>query len=182
MGVETYAATTSEVLASITMKSDALISYLRSQGIAETDLQTTNLSMFPTYGNYTPEAPTPITGYQASLTITVQLDDLTQASAVVDGAAFAVGDAFRIQGLSWSIKDRDALLSAARTNAIKNAGQQAKEYATAAGWDLGDLVSISETAGAAPYYGMGGEGDIPLNPGSQQLQVSVTVVYNASSN
>jgi uncharacterized protein YggE len=53
--------------------------------------------------------------------------------------------------------------------------------ATAAGATLGDLVSISTVAGGAiPYYaefGIGGGGGVPVSPGTSEVTVQVTAVY-----
>lgn len=180
IGVETTAPTTAEVLKALSQKSNDLIAFLRQSGIPEENLQTTNLTAYPMYGEYLPGGGTPpIVGYVAGVTVNVQADDIDKASTLIDGAAFAVGDALRVQGLSWSIRDRDTLLATARADAIDHAREQAGQFATAAGWTLGSIVSIDETVGAY-NYGQGEMGGYPLNPGSQQLQVNVTVVFDAS--
>ncbi len=181
IGVETVAPTTAEVLKTLSEKSNDLIAFLRESGIPEENLQTTNLTAYPTYGEYLPGGATPaIVGYVAGVTVNVQADDLDKASTLIDGAAFTVGDALRVQGLSWSIRDRDALLATARADAVAHAREQAGQFAAAAGWTLGAIVSIDETVGAYPF----GQGDMsggyPLNPGSHQLQVNVTVVFDAT--
>ncbi len=182
IGVETSAPTTAEVLGALSTKSNDLIAYLRDRGIPEEDLQTTNLTAYPTYGEYLPGGGTPaIVGYVATMTVNVRADDLDRASELLDGAAFTVGDALRVQGLSWSIRDLDALLGTARLDAVVRARDQAQQFAQAAGWKLGAIESIEETAEPYRY----GESDIavgyPLNPGSQQLQVTVTVAFHAGT-
>lgn len=180
MGVETTAPTTVEVLQALSSKSDALIAYLRKEGVPEENLQTTSLTAYPTYGDYPPGGGSPsITGYTASMSVNVQVADLTKASTLIDGAAFAVGDALRLSGLSWSIRDRSTLLATARADAVTQARTQAAELAKAAGWKLGPIVSIDETTAAYPYLRAEGDmgGGVPFNPGTEQVQVNLTVVF-----
>jgi uncharacterized protein YggE len=103
LGVETFAATTAEVLGALTEKSTALTLYLKSAGVAPEDLQSTNLSAYPMYGNFEPGSPPAISGYQANVTVDVRTADLAAASALVDGAVATVGDALRIQALNWVV-------------------------------------------------------------------------------
>jgi uncharacterized protein YggE len=65
---------------------------------------------------------------------------------------------------------------------VKRARAQAEQLAAAAGVELGDVLSIDEGAVAIPYASRGLEStadaaSIPIEPGSQTLSVSATVVY-----
>ena len=69
----------------------------------------------------------------------------------------------------------------ARADAVRKAGDQAQQLADAAGVGLGPIDSIEETS--APVHPMA-EADAgrasspaPIEPGTQELSVSVTVVY-----
>jgi uncharacterized protein YggE len=184
LAVEVQAPTTQEVLATASDRSAALRDYLLGQGIADSDLRTTSLSVYPNYGAYSESGSASITGYTATVSMTVGSADLTKASGLVDGAAGIVGDSLRINGLTWSMSNTDALTAEARTDAIAAARVQAGQLATASGLTLGDIVSVSESANSGyPYFYMGGEGDssaIPLDPGTGTVSVSVNVVFAAS--
>ncbi len=183
MGVEVVAATTTEVLDSVSTKSDALVAYLRGAGIASEDLQTTNLSVYPNYvyDGVLPGGSPAISGYTANVTLSVRVGELAQASTLVDGAAFTVGDALRLQGLMWSISDSGELLATARAEAIDDARSRASQFAQAAGWTLGSIESIEESPGTYAYgEGDSGSGSIPFTPGSSQLTVTAIVVFSVT--
>jgi uncharacterized protein len=177
LGVEVRAATTSEALAAARESTDSLLAVLRAVPVPEEDLQTTSLSVYPNY-EYTPEGTGAPTGYVANVTIRVRTT-VEASSAIVDDAAAAVGDALRVQGLSWTVADPEALLAEARRVAVVDAEATAASLAEAAGAELGPIVSIS-TGGAPTYPYLAGEGDvsaIPFAPGQATITAAVTVAF-----
>jgi|CXWL01.1.fsa_nt_gi uncharacterized protein YggE len=183
LAIETIAATTAEALDTVSNKSKALTSYLLDAGVAADDLQTTSLSLYPAYDYTDPTLQPSITGYQASMTVTALVESVDLAATIIDGAATAVGDALRIYGLSFAITDREAVIAEARADAIVQAQAQAEQLASAAGLQLGDIVSIAEGASdiSYPFPRASDGGDASLNPGTQTLQVYVTVVFSATT-
>jgi uncharacterized protein YggE len=182
LAVETFAATTVEVLGVLSEKSTALTDYLKGAGVAAEDLQSTSLSAYPMYGNFDPGTAPAITGYQASVTVNVRSADLAAASVLVDGAVVAVGDALRIQGLNWSLGDNEAVLAEARADGVAKAKVQAEQLARASGLRLGGIMSVAAPSDPNSYMssGYGPEG-IPFNPGTQEMQVAVTVTFAADA-
>ena len=77
-----------------------IIAAVKALGVAEADIQTTNLSLYPQYG--TGLAPK-IVGYQISEQIVVTVRDLDKAGDVVD-AAIAKG-ANNVNGISFESGD-----------------------------------------------------------------------------
>jgi uncharacterized protein YggE len=82
----------------------------------------------------------------------------------------------------FSIEDTGELVKQARADAVRMAGEQAQQLADAAGVGLGVIETIEETS--SPVYPMGEAADsgrasspAPIEPGTQELSVSVTVVY-----
>ncbi|MFM7251787.1 MAG: SIMPL domain-containing protein, partial [Ilumatobacteraceae bacterium] len=66
--------------------------------------------------------------------------------------------------------------------AVDNARARAGQYAAAAGVEVGNVLSISETGvSMPPVYEAGDKGEsgspTPVEPGSQELSVSVSVVF-----
>jgi uncharacterized protein YggE len=182
LAVELQAPTTREVLDAVAAQSTALHDFLVASGIPEDQLQTTQLSVYPVYGAYTEMGVGVITGYSATVSLSVLTADLAAASTLVDGAADVVGDALRVTGLQWSMANSDELTAAARADAVDAARVQAAQLAEAAGLTLGDIVSVTENLESAYGYGMG-EGDssaIPFDPGTGTVRVSVTVTFEAS--
>ena len=89
----------------------------RGCGIAEEDIQTSGLSLWPTFGNDGRE----ITGYQASTNVTSPIRDVEAVGAVVDALKGFVGEELTLGGISFSYDDPEAVLGEARTAAIDNA-------------------------------------------------------------
>lgn len=182
MGAEVLAPTVGEAMDRLTTASRALIDYLTSTGVAETDLRTETLNIYPQY-SYGPDGmPGEVTAYSASTVLNVRIAEMAEASAVVDGAADAVGDAFRVNGVWWTITEAEALRADARSDAIESAGTQAEQLAAAAGLTVGAVREIHETASPLGYPGSedmygGGGGGIPFQGGTQSITVHVTVVY-----
>lgn len=182
VGVQAIAPTATEALSQANSSATALIAALKAAGISDNDIATSGLSIYPQYGN----AANVITGYQASNSVTVIVRDINQTGPVIDAAAAAAGDHITIGGVSFYVDDTEALIGAARADAINNAKKRAGEYAGAAGVSVGSVIQISEVAinnpvpqfyAAAASADMGAGASTPIQPGTQDLTVSVTVVY-----
>jgi uncharacterized protein YggE len=183
LGVQTSAATANGALNTNNTNANALLATLKSRGVAAPDLQTSGLSIQPNYN-----AKSVITGYQVSNTVTATLRHLTTAGSIIDAATSAAGDSARIQQISFSISDDTDLLAQARAKAVQQAQAQSGQIAKAAGSQLAGIRSITET----PPSGQNNSevfGDAaaaqsaaptPIEAGSEQLSVSVTVSYNIS--
>jgi hypothetical protein len=178
IGVQTRDQGAKAALDTNTAKATALINVLKSKGVSPADLQTSQLSVNPTYDSATGR----ITGYEVTNQVTATLHDLGAAGGLIDAAGEAAGDAVRIQQLSFSIGDDSASRAQARADAVRQAQAHAKQLADAAGVRLGRLYSITEVA-ANPPSPLGREAapvaaaPVPIEPGSQKLTVMVDVVY-----
>jgi uncharacterized protein YggE len=182
LGVQAIAPTATEALSQANASANALIAALKGAGIGDNDIATSGLSIYPQYGNST----NVVTGYQASNSVTVTVRDITQTGPVIDAAAAAAGDHITIGGVSFYVDDTEALIGAARADAINNAKKRAGEYAAAAGVSVGIVIQISEVAVNNPvpqFYAKAAAADAgsaastPIETGTQDLTVSVTVVY-----
>ena len=179
IGVQTQSASAQTALDDNNKRAADVIAVLKESGVAPADLQTSQLSVNPSYD----EKGQLITGYQVTNMVTAKLRDISTAGAVIDAAGKTAGDAVRVQQLSFSIDDDSALRAEARADAVKRAQAQAKQMADAAGIQLGAIRSITETPVAMPavYPSMAAAdsaaGSVPIEPGSQELSVVVQVVY-----
>ena len=178
IGVQTQSASAQTALDDNNKKAADVIGVLKDSGVAPADLQTSQLSINPSYD----EKGQQITGYQVTNMVTAKLRDITTAGAVIDAAGKTAGDAIRVQQLSFSIDDDSALRAQARADAVRRAQAQAKQMADAAGVQLGAIRSITEAPAATPtiYAAMAGAdtaaASVPLQPGSQELSVVVQVI------
>jgi uncharacterized protein YggE len=184
LGVETRSASAQEALAANNDKANALINTLKQKGVEAKDIQTSQLSIHPTYDDKGQR----ITGYQVNNQVTAVLHDITGAGGLIDAAAGAAGDAVRVQSIGFSIDDDSALKAQARTQAVHQAQLQAEQMAKAAGVKLGRIRLISEVpaSGPMPYYDqLGGAAKdaaraaspLPIEPGQQELRLTVDVVW-----
>ena len=186
LGVETQAPSAKDALAANNDKANALITTLKQKGVEAKDIQTSQLSINPTYDNQGRH----ITGYQVDNQVTATLHDLAGAGTLIDAAAGAVGDAVRVQSMGFSIDDDSGLRAEARTQAVHLAQLQAEQMAKAAGVKLGAIRLISEIPANSPtpYYDQfaggrtaapaAGAAPAPVEPGQQELSLTVDVVWD----
>ena len=179
LGVQTEGGTAREALDANTGAATALLDVLRGAGVDPADLRTSDLSVYPSYG----DDGRRIVGYQVTNRVEAVLRDLAGAGALIDAAAGAVGDAIRVDGLVFSVDDDSAARAAARGDAVRRAVAQAREMAEAAGVALGPLLSVTEVpAPGAPQPFPAADAAalqaaVPLQPGSQEVEVAVDVVH-----
>lgn len=96
----------------------------------------------------------------------------------------AGGNATTVSGISLNLTDTSALLAQARARAVADARAKAGQYARALGEPLGPVVSITDQAPAQPIVyaaqaAASAKSSVPISSGTQQLSVSVTVVFAA---
>jgi len=162
-----------------------VIAGLKGLGIADKDIQTTMLSLQPTYDYSANTNPPRITGYQLSNSIAVTVRDLDKLGDAIDGAL--ANGATSLDGVTFRVDDQAAAEQQARQAAIDEAKAKAKTLADAAGVSITGVSSISETVAPVPYpvyYGFGAAGapqstDVktPVEAGSTEVTVTVAVVY-----
>jgi uncharacterized protein len=177
LGVQTRDRSATAALAANSERAAALIGVLQGAGVAPADIRTSQLSVSPTTA---PESGR-ITGYEVSNQVTATLRDVPAAGGVIDQAAAAAGDAIRVQQIEFSVADESAARAQARADAVRRALAQAQQLAEAAGVELGPVRSIVELAGEppGPYRAEAdlARSSVPLQPGTQELRVTVEVVH-----
>ena len=184
LSVVATASSVSQALAAANRSAAAVQKSLVGSGVVSKDLQTSGLSIQPNY-DYSTNGTPRLTGYQASESVSAKLRDLGRAGEAIGKAVSAGGNAVRVNAISLDIEDTGALVSAARDNAFKDAKAKAEQYAKAAGRTLGVVVSIAEDVSTPPNpmpYAAdssfaAGKSSVPIQPGSQDVSVTVTVVF-----
>lgn len=177
MGVQVNGSSVSAALAQANQATDRVTAALQERGVATADIQTSGLSIYP---SYTGRSQVPA-GYQVTESLTATLRQLDKAGQQIQAAADSGGDAITVSNVSLNLTDDGPLLAVARANAMKDARAKAEQLARAAGEQLGQVVSItpgSSTPAVNPMAASStGAASVPISPGSQQVSVSVTVVY-----
>ena len=157
-----------------TTKANAIIDYLKGQGIDAADIQTTDYSISPQYeyqqaacptvasGSapvYCPPGKQVLTGYQVSETLTVKVRDTSKAGTLLSGVGSK--GASQVSGLTFTVADQNAVDAQARDKAIADAKSKADALAQSLGVSLVRIVSFNENKNS-PYpiyakaYGLGG--------------------------
>jgi len=160
----------------------AVIAALKKLGIADKDIQTSWVSLQPTYDYNAGTNPPRVTGYQFSNSVSVTLHDLDKVGDAIDDALAA--GATTLDGITFRVADENAAESQARTAAMADAKAKAQALATAAGVSITGVASISETVAPTPYpifYGAaqaaGKDASTPVQPGSTDISITVAVAY-----
>ena len=178
IGVEVQAKTPGKALADNAERMTAVMGRLKEAGIAEKDLRTSQLGVWPVYSER--NQPQRIVGYRASNQLSVIIRDIDRLGGVLDQAV--ADGANRVNGPSFSVADPEPLLAEARDAAVSDAIAKAERYAAAAGVTLGDVLSIDEAGGGVPFPGrqMRAEAmaaSTPIAPGESSLSASVTMTF-----
>jgi|YelNatPaOPRAMG01_1025707.scaffolds.fasta_scaffold10178_3 uncharacterized protein YggE len=168
----------SEANASLTQK---VTQALKSLGIADKDIQTSQYSIYPRYDNRPGKAQT-IIGYDVNNTVRACIHDLTMVGRTID-ASLAAG-ANNVQGVSFDIEKKDKYENEALADAVKNAKSKADVLASAAGVRIVGVQQIQEGTSYRPVpiyamrtMAMGAEASTPIAPGEMTITANVTVVY-----
>lgn len=154
-GVTTQGDTASAALADNSRKMTQVIASLKRAGIAEKDVQTSNLNLNPVYaqpkrlpdGSYEDQGQK-ITGYQVSNQVAVKQRKLADYGKVID--ALVAAGANQVNGPNFMLSEPEAAQDEARAAAMRTARQRAQLYAQAAGLKVSNVVSISESGGYTP--------------------------------
>lgn len=172
--VDAHAAGAGAALAKIETAEQSVLAAVKSTGVADADIQTTQVSLSPTTSQNGA-----ITGYTASITITA-VTSLAGAGALVDAAVGA--GATGVSGPNLTQSDQDGLYRQALAKAVANAAAKAKAIAAAAAVDLGPAQTVVEGSTATPIVNARGAAapSLPIEPGTQTVDATVTVTYTAS--
>jgi uncharacterized protein len=155
-----------------------VIDAVKRLGIADADIQTVGLNLYPQYTN---GSPARISGYTISNQLQITIRDLDKTGDVVDAAT--ANGATDVNGISFELADPAKAMNDARSSAVAAARVSAQAMASAGNVTLGAVVSITDSTPSTPmYYGptRGLALDslaTPVKIGTQDVSVSVTVVF-----
>jgi hypothetical protein len=184
LGVTTTGKDAGAAMAANAKAVNDLIATIKGEGVAAADIQTSSLSISPTFANSTSgtNAPPAITGYNVGNMVTVTARDLTRLGTLLDKAVGSGANA--MYGIVFGQDDPSALLDKARPLAIADARRKAEIYAAAAGAKIGRLMELTEQEGAQPiqfprrmYATAASAAPTPVEAGQDRLTVSVTARY-----
>jgi uncharacterized protein YggE len=182
-GVVSRAATATAALQDSANRMNQVLAALKKAGVADRDIQTSNVSLNPEY-RY-PENQSPqLVGYTATNQLTIRFRDIRNSGKILD-ALVSVG-ANQINGPNLTVDKPEAALDEARANAIAAGRARAELYARSLGMHVVRVVSVSENGGyaappPAPPMPMAARAyesaQTKIEPGEQKLQVSVAMTF-----
>lgn len=188
-GVTTQGSTAGEAMSANAAAMTKVFAALKKAGIADKDVQTSNINLNPVYGqpvigpNGQVTQEPRIVGYQANNTVSVKQRNLKAMGGVLD--ALVSAGANNANGPSFQVDDTDAAQDEARVAAMTKARARANLYARAAGLRVVRVISISEAGYAPPppmpvMYAKAAMADAaptPIAVGEVESQVNVTVQF-----
>ncbi len=181
--VESRAPTAQAAMADNSAKMRAVFDALSDIGVARRDIATSYLNLSPRYSYDRNSGEQRADGYQAFNQITVTTVDLDNVGQMIDTLLSAGLN--NIQNIDFTVKDREAALEKARTEAIRKARVKAESMTDAAGVDLGELLVITEGSQPGSFQPVMGDMMVraeasmapPIAPGQQELSATVTLSY-----
>lgn len=185
IGVDITTVTLNDATTQANTKMAAVIDKLKSMGVDDKDIQTSNYSLYPITAPSPkgPEGSTPpsITGYRVTNQVRVTIRKITDVGKLLDSAVTA--GANNIYGVSFSVDDLTPFQQQARAAAIKDAQDKAGQLAKDAGVALGPVIAITEgSAGPVPMPAAAvrfasGASDVPIQTGDMQVVVDVGIRF-----
>jgi uncharacterized protein YggE len=196
--------TVSAAQTDVTAKINAMTDYLKSAGVDEKDIQTSDYSVYPQYEYengvcpmgapvssggattvYCPPGKQVLKGYEVRQTTTVKVRDTAKAGDLLAGVGGK--GATEVSGLNFTFDDPTAVQNDARNKAIADAKSKADALAKQLGVSIVRVVSFNENTSGYPIYtksvayGMGAADSAVAAPqistGQNKVSDDVSVTY-----
>ncbi len=142
LSVYVRAATAEEAQAQNNVLMDAVITAVKGLGVAEKDIQTQEITVYPIMDN--PKNTQEITGYSATNGIIVKLRDVKKTGELVTAATQA--GANEVTSINFELLDETVAYQQALADAVADANVKAAIMAEAAGAGLDGPMTIQEGA------------------------------------
>jgi uncharacterized protein len=181
-GVIAKSATASAALQDSADRMSRVLAALKRAGVAERDIQTSNVSLNPEY-RYPQNAEPQLVGYTASNTLSVRFRDVRSSGKILD-ALVGVG-ANQINGPNLVVDNPQAALDEARAQAVAKGRARADLYARSLGMRVARVVSVAEQGGngviapMAPqvFAAPAARASTQIESGEQKLQVNLSMIF-----
>jgi hypothetical protein len=181
-GVVTRLSSASRAIAENAARMDRVRAALKRAGIADRDIQTSNINLNPEY-RYQDNQPPQLTGYTASNQVNIRFRDIRNSGRILD--ALVAEGANQINGPSLSIDEPESALDEARTKALAAGRARADLYARSLGMRVVRLIAVSEGGANSPrpyadaivVTGTRAASKTEIDPGEQQLQVALSMTF-----
>jgi len=181
-GVVTTAPTATEAIAQNARQMASVRQALRQAGIADRDIQTSSINLYPDYRQDERGTNPRLIGYRASNEVSIRFRDIAATGKILD--ALVAQGANQINGPSLGLDKPEEALDEARVEALRIARARAEIYARAAGKRVGRMLWISESGGGyqppMPMMRMQAaerDASTSIEPGEQSVSVTLMVGF-----
>ncbi|MFH1129360.1 MAG: SIMPL domain-containing protein [Patescibacteria group bacterium] len=165
-------------------KMNKVVEFLKSFGVEDKDIKTTNYNLYPQYTYENNRIPQ-IIGYQISQTLNIKVRQLDKIGEIMEKVVDMGIN--QVDSLYFGVENDEQLKEQARKIAIDNAKAKAEVLAEELGIKLGKLINFYENIVGYPVptndykaYGMGsggGEGSPNVQTGENEIVINVTLNY-----
>jgi uncharacterized protein YggE len=168
-------------VARVAERTDAVKAALLAEGVAENDVETSAVNVYPQYADAAQKA-----GYRASHTLVVSTKELTGFGRLLNAAVGAAGNDLGLDGLQFDVADKAPLLDQARELAFAQARRKAAQLSALAGQSIGSISAVSESYGHAPFREVALAAkaadaymsELSVTPGEQTIELSLEVRWS----
>ena len=181
-GVVTSAPTATAALEQNARQMASVRQALRNAGIADRDIQTSQINLYPDYRHDERGSNPQIVGYRASNEVMVKFRDIKSTGRILD--ALVAQGANQISGPMLAIDKPEQAMDEARIAALNAAKARAELYARASGKRVGRILSISESfSGPIPMgrvmmaQAAANRDSTSIDPGEQAVSVALSVSF-----
>lgn len=187
LGVSAQSNTVAEAQRQAREAMEKVKAVLRSQGIAEKDIQTQSFRIDPVTKYDQKTSTSQIVGYRVDNIVSIKIRKVADAGKVIDAVAEAGGDLTRIQSIRFTVDDPKPYYVQAREIAVKDARDKAVQLANHAGVNLGKLTYVSETGVSLPQPRVFADGlaaseakvaATEISPGELKIRLSLQVRFS----
>lgn len=189
LGVTADAKTAREALTQNNTQMQKLMTALTSAGIANADIKTQGIQLYPRYSSNPPPPSTEqgqtttneLIGFTATNTVEITVRNVSNLGQVLDQAVTAGSN--QIQGIRFDVSNPSTVMDQARQAALQDASHKAQQLATLSNAKLGVVITINESSSnPIPYQaarGMAASADqaVPVSPGTQTVTVNLTITW-----
>lgn len=186
LGVQTQATEAAAAISQNNQQMTAVVSALKTAGVASTDIRTLTLSLTPQYQQPQPNSSgqtgTPaIVGYVATNVVQVTTKDPANLGALIDAATKA--GANQINGIEFDLSNPTAALDQARQAAWQDAQHRATQLAQLAGVQLGNVMTITEATPTPPrpfaeaLAPAAAGSSVPVESGTISIELDLSVTW-----
>jgi uncharacterized protein YggE len=181
-GVVARSATASGALQDTANRMQRVRGALKRAGVADHDVQTSNVSLNPEY-RYPDNQSPQLVGYTALNTVSVRFRDIRSSGKILD--VLVAEGSNQINGPTLTIDKPEQALDEARAKAIAIGRARAELYARSLGLRVARVVALSDVGGnemtqSLPLVITGvrmQSAQTKIEPGEQKLQVSVAMTF-----